>query len=167
MRSALGRRGVTLIELLVVIVIVSGVVATTYSLFRSQSQSFRTNTDRFDLAQNARGAIELSERVIRTMGAGVTGQQPVLVYGANSVLAFNADYVERDTVDMRWAAYWNPDVTSAESIVWKVADATAIPNSSPSYTYPASDYKLGNGTPSPAETYILYFVADGDTPRSD
>lgn len=167
MRFTSDRRGVTLIELLVVIVIVSGVVATTYSLFQSQSQSFRKNTDRFDLAQNARGAIELSERVIRTMGAGVTGQQPVLVYGAGNVIAFNADYVERDTVDMRWAAYWNPDVAVAQTIAWKTADATPIPNSSPAYTYPTVDYTLGNGTPSPAETYMLYFTADTDTPRSD
>ena len=167
MRSTLGRRGVTLIELLVVIVIVSGVVATTYSLFQSQSQSFRKNTDRYDLAQNARGAIELTERVIRTMGAGVTGEQPVLVYGADDVLAFNADYVERDTVDMRWAAYWNPDVPTEYTLAWKVANATTIPNSSPAYTYPTVDYVLGNGAPSPAETYILYFTADADTPRGD
>lgn len=161
------RRGVSLIELLIVIVVLSSVVASTYTLFRSQSESFRTNTNRFDLAQNARSAIELSERVVRTMGAGVTGEQPVLVYGAASVLAFNADYVERDTVDMRWAAYWNPDVTSAETIAWRVADATVIPNSSPTYTYPPADYTLGNGTASPAETYILYFELDGGTTRSD
>ncbi|HRP07386.1 MAG TPA: prepilin-type N-terminal cleavage/methylation domain-containing protein, partial [Gemmatimonadales bacterium] len=124
------RRGVTLIELLIVVVLVSGIVAATYSLFQSQSQSFRKNSDRFDLAQNARGAIELTERVMRTMGAGIIGEQPALVYGNNSVVAFNADYMERDTVDMRWAAYWNPDVSVQESIAWKGADATTIPNSS-------------------------------------
>src|SRR5690606_28013277 len=139
MRFTSDRRGVTLIELLVVIVIVSGVVATTYSLFQSQSQSFRKNTDRYDLAQNARGAIELTERVIRTMGAGVTGEQPVLVYGADDVLAFNADYVERDTGDMRGAACWNPDVPPEYTLAWKVANATTIPNSSPAYTYPPVD----------------------------
>ncbi len=163
----LNRRGMTLIELLVVIVIVSGVIASTYSLFQSQSKSFRTNSNRFDLAQNARGAIELSERVIRTMGAGVTGQQPVLVYGADNVIAFNTDHVERDTVDMRWAAYWNPDVAVEATIAWKVADASPIPNSSPAYVYPTTDFVLGNGTPSPAETYILYLQADTDTPRND
>lgn len=161
------RRGVTLIELLIVVVLVTGIMGATYSLFESQSKSFRKNNERFDLAQNARGAIELTERVIRTMGAGIIGEQPAMVYGNNSVLAFNADYVERDTVDMRWAAYWNPDVSLVESIAWKVADATAIPNSSPAYTYPAVDFEYSNGTPSPAETYNIYLQLDTDTPRSD
>src|SRR5690606_40120313 len=102
--SRRSRAGFSLVELLIVIIMMAGVMGVTYTLFQAQSRSFRNNNNRFDLVQNARGAIELSERVIRTMGAGVTGEQPVLVYGANTVLAFNADYVERDTTDMRWAA---------------------------------------------------------------
>lgn len=159
--------GFTLIELLIVITMLVGIMGATYSLFRSQSVSIRQNTDRFDLVQNARGAMELSERVIRTMGAGVTGEQPMLVYGASSVLAFNADYVERDTVDMRWAAYWNPDVPTTEAIVWQSAAATAIPNSSPSYSYPATTFLMGNGALSPAETHIFYFRLDDATSRAD
>lgn len=159
--------GFSLIELLVVVVMMATVMGITFTLFQSQSRSFRDNTNRFDLVQNARGASEMSERVIRTMGAGVTGEQPVLVYGAGDVLAFNADYVERDTVDMRWAAYWNPDTPLAETIAWKVANASAIPNSSPAYVYPTADYNLGTGSPSPAETHSIYLQLDGDTPRSD
>jgi prepilin-type N-terminal cleavage/methylation domain-containing protein len=161
------RAGFSLVELLIVIVMMAGVMGVTYTLFQAQSRSFRNNNNRFDLVQNARGAIELSERVIRTMGAGVTGEQPVLVYGAANVLAFNTDYVERDTTDMRWAAYWNPDTPVAEQTVWKVADASTIPNSSPSYTYPTTTFLLGNGSDSPAETYILYLQLDTDTPRTD
>jgi type II secretory pathway pseudopilin PulG len=159
--------GFSLIELLIVAIMMVAVIGATYTLFRSQSMSFRQNTDRFDMVQNARGALELAERVIRTMGAGVSGQQPVLVYGANNVLAFNADFVERDTVSMRWAAYWNPDVPVIETQVWQSAAAAVIPNSSPSYTYPAITYLMGNGTPSPAETYVLYVELDGSTPRGD
>lgn len=159
--------GFSLIELLLVVTMLVGIVGATFALFRSQSVSFRQNTRRFDLVQNARASLELSERIIRTMGAGVTGQQPMLVYGSNDVLALNTDYVERDTVDMRWAAYWNPDVPLAESVVWQAASAATIPNSSPSYTYPAVTYTLANGTPSPAETYILYFAPDDATPRAD
>lgn len=161
------RAGFSLVELLIVIVMMAGVMGVTYTLFQAQSRSFRNNNNRFDLVQNARGAIELSERVIRTMGAGVTGEQPVLVYGADNVLAFNADYVERDTTDMRWAAYFNPDVPLPEQTVWKVADAAAIPNSSPTYTYPTTTFQLGNGADSPAETYILYLQLDTETTRSD
>lgn len=165
--SRRSRAGFSLVELLIVIIMMAGVMGVTYTLFQAQSRSFRNNNNRFDLVQNARGAIELSERVIRTMGAGVTGEQPVLVYGANTVLAFNADYVERDTTDMRWAAYFNPDVPLAEQTVWKVADAAAIPNSSPTYTYPTTTFQLGNGADSPAETYILYLELDTETTRSD
>lgn len=159
--------GFTLIELLVVITMLGIITGATFSLFQSQSRSFRGNTQRFDLVQNVRSAIELSERTIRTMGAGVAGEQPVLVYGAETVLAFNADYTERDTVDMRWAAYWNTDTPLEETVVWDASNATAIPNSSPSYTYPAITYRMGNGAISPAETYILWFEGDSDTPRSD
>ncbi len=167
MKDSQRSAGFTLIELLVVISMLGIITAATFSLFRSQSQSFRSNTQRFDLVQNVRSAIELSERTIRTMGAGVAGEQPVLVYGANNVLAFNADYTERDTVDMRWAAYWNSDTPVEETVAWDVASASTIPNSSPGYTYPTVTYRLGNGSLSPAETYILWFESDAGTSRSD
>lgn len=159
--------GITLIELLVAIVVMGIVTAGTLSLFTSQSRAFRGNSDRFDLVQNVRGAVEISERVMRTMGAGTTGDQPVLVYGSASVLAFNTDYVEPDTVDMRWAAYFNTDVPAADGVAWDAASAGAIPGSSPSYTYPLKTYRMGNGSVSPAETYIFYFELDASTARTD
>ena len=168
--SRLPRRasaGYSIIELLIAITMLVGVSGGAYTLFKSQSTSFRQNTERYDLVQNARGSMEWSDRVIRTMGAGVAGQQPMLVYGNGSALAFNADYVERDTTDMRWAAYWNPDVPTADALVWDVAQASAIPNSAPSYSYPAETFRMSNGSPSPAETYILYFELDAATARSD
>ncbi len=159
--------GFSMIELLIAMTMLLAITGATYSLFRSQSQAFRGNTDRYDLVQNVRNALESSERVIRTMGAGVAAEQPMLVYGSNNVLAFNADFVERDTTDMRWATYWNPDAPLAETLVWPVAAAGAIPNSTPTYTYPALTYQLASGAPSPAETYIFWFDPDTDTPRAD
>ena len=159
--------GFSLIELLVAVTMLVGVMGAGYALFKSQSTSFRQNTERYDLVQNARGSLEWSDRVIRTMGAGVVGQQPMLVYGNDNVVAFNADFVERDTTDMRWAAYWNPDVPAADAQVWDNAQATAIPNSSPSYSYPSTTYRMSNGALSPAETYILYFESDAGSARSD
>lgn len=167
LRRPADRRGFSLLELLLAMVMLVGIMGAAYTLFRSQSQAFRTNTDRYDLTQNARGTIEGTERVIRTMGAGTPSEQPVLVYGSTDVLAFNADFVERDTVDMRWAAYFNPDVPTAEAEAWDQSAATAVPNSSPSYDYPSATYRLGNGSLSPAETYILYYAADASTSRSD
>lgn len=159
--------GFTLSELLIALTMTLAIAGAAYSIFRSQSRSFTANSDRYDMVQNARGTLEGAERVIRTMGAGTPNNQPVLVYGANTVLAFNTDYIEQDTADMRWAAYYNPDVPAAEGVAWLQSAATVIPNSSPSYTYPTSTYLLGNGSPSPAETYILYFESDTSTSRSD
>lgn len=161
------RAGFSLMELLIAMIMLIGIAGAAFALFRSQSRAFRDNSDRYDLTQNARGTIEGTERVIRTMGAGTPSEQPVLVYGSNTVLAFNSDFVEADTVDMRWAAYFNPDTPANEAEAWDQAAATTIPNSSPSYTYPTATYRLGNGTLSPAETYILYFASDAATARSD
>jgi type II secretory pathway pseudopilin PulG len=161
------RAGFSLLELLIATIMVIGIAGAGYALFRSQARAFRDNSDRYDLTQNARGTLEGTERVIRTMGAGTPAEQPVLVYGSTTVLAFNSDFVESDTVDLRWAAYFNPDVPSGESEAWEQASATAIPNSSPSYSYPAATYRLGNGSLSPAETYIFYFENDPTTARGD
>lgn len=161
------RAGFSLMELLLAVTVLAFVTGATFALFRSQSQNFKNNTARYDLIENARGAIEAAERIIRTMGAGTPNNQPVLVYGANGVLAFNTDYVEGDTVDMRWATYFNVDTPVDETTAWALAAQTAIPNSSPSYSYPPETYRLGNGSPSPAETYILYFSLDAGTTRSD
>lgn len=159
--------GFTLIELLIAMTMTLVVTGAAYALFRSQSRAFAANSDRYDLIQNARSAIEGTERVIRTMGAGSPNNQPVLVYGAGTVLAFNTDYIERDTTGMRWAAYYNPDTPPTDAVAWLQSNATVIPNSSPNYTYPPATYRLGNGALSPAETYILYFASDASTARSD
>jgi prepilin-type N-terminal cleavage/methylation domain-containing protein len=161
------RSGFSLIELLIAMTMLVAITGVAWSLFQSQSTSFRANIDRWEMVANARAAMEGSARMIRTMGAGVAPGQPILVYGAGTVLAFNSDYVESDTTDMRWAAYFNPDAPSGETMAWDVAQAGVIPNSSPGYTYPSETYQLANGATSPAETYILYFALDSSTSRGD
>lgn len=160
------RTGFTLVELLIAIVMLSIIMAATISLFSSQSANFRKGTSNYDLMQNARGVMEVTERIIRTMGSGTSGDQPMLVYGDNEVLAFNADYAEADTTDMRWATNFNPDMTETETTAWLLDDAGAIPNSS--FSYPPQTYRVGSDLRvSPAETYIFYFVPDPSTARSD
>ncbi len=161
------RRGFSLVELLIAMVMLLAITAVAWSLFRSQSASFRANIDQWEMVQNARAAMEGSARMIRTMGAGTTPDQPILVYGADNVLAFNSDYVESDTTDLRWAAYFNADAPAGETTAWDAAQATVIPNSAPAYTYPAETYQQANGSASPAETYMLYFTPDASTSRTD
>jgi prepilin-type N-terminal cleavage/methylation domain-containing protein len=159
------RAGFSLVELLVTLVVMTMIMGTTVMFFQSQNKSFLKGSEKMDLLQNARYSVTQVERVLRTLGAGVTGQQPMLVYGANDVVAFNADYEETDTTNYRWAVNFNPSVSASSAIAWSAVNATAIPNSS--YTYPAFTYTQANGARSLAETKIYWFSADTTTSRSD
>lgn len=159
------RGGFTLVEMLIGMTMTAAVMGAGFSLFRSQSRFFDTNQQRYDMMQNSRGALEAAQRVIRTMGAGVPNSQPVLVYGDNNVLAFNTDFIEQDTVDTRWAAYFNAEAPVAETISWDVSNASAIPGTG--YSYPPTNFTLGSGDPSPAETFSFSFSADTSTSRTD
>jgi len=158
-------RGFTLVEVLITIVVLGGVFASTVSFLRSQNQSFLNTSRRLDALQNARFALSQVERELRTLGAGVPGQQPMLVYGDDDVIAFNTDYVENDSTSFRWATYYNPNVAAASSQAWLLADAATIPNST--YTYPGVTFTQSNGTVSPAETHIFWLGPDSSTTRSD
>lgn len=159
-------RGFTLTELLVTMVVLSFVMGTAVAFFRSQNQSFqRTSTD-LEMLANQRFALGTVERTLRTLGSNVTGDQPMLVYGAADVVAFNADYVERDSAPVRWAVNFNPDAPVEEVTAWEASAAGLIPNQA-SYTYPSETYRLRDGQVSPAETIIFYLEADGATARAD
>jgi len=163
--SSIRRSGFTMVELLIGMTMGVAVMGAAFTLFRSQARVFGTNQQRYDMMQNSRGALEEAQRVIRTMGAGAPNGQPVLVYGDANVLSFNTDFIEQDTVDTRWAAYFNAEATPSETISWNTSAAATIPGTS--YTYPTSNFLLGSGDPSPAETYTFFFQADASTARSD
>lgn len=159
------RAGFSLVELLVTLIVLSMIMGTTVLFFQSQNKAFIKGGEKMDLLQNARYSVSQVERILRTLGAGVTGQQPMMVYGANDVVAFNTDYTEVDTTNYRWAVNWNPSVAATDAEAWTVGNATVIPNST--YTYPAQTFLLGNGAPSPAETKIFWFAPDSSTSRTD
>jgi prepilin-type N-terminal cleavage/methylation domain-containing protein len=161
------QRGFTLVELLITLIVLTMIMGTTVVFFQQQNRSFLRSGEAMDLLQNARYSVSQLERLLRTLGSGVTGQQPMLVYGGNGVLAFNTDYIETDTTDYRWAVNFNPSVAAADAQAWDVARATAIPNSSPTYTYPPVTYTQANGAPSLAETKIFWFALDSTTARVD
>lgn len=157
--------GFTLIEVLITLVVMAIVMGSTVSFFRSQNQSYLDASRRLDVLQNARFAISQVERELRTLGAGVAGQQPMLVYGNTTVLAFNTDYAENDSTDFRWAVYYNPNVTDKAAQAWLQTDAATLPNTT--FTYPPITYRQGNGAVSPAETHLFWLEADAATSRSD
>lgn len=167
LRPTRSRAGFTLVELLVTLVVLSMIMGTTVLFFQNQNKSFLRGGERMDLLQNARYTVSQVERILRTLGAGVTGQQPMLVYGGNDVVAFNTDYVETDTTDYRWAVNFNPSIPANDALAWDASLAAPIPNSSPSYTYPTVTYTQANGAPSLAETKLFWFAPDSTTSRTD
>jgi prepilin-type N-terminal cleavage/methylation domain-containing protein len=166
-RTRSSRAGFSLVELLVTLVVLTMIMGTTVLFFQNQNKSFAQGSQKMDLLQNARYTVSEVERILRTLGSGVTGQQPMLVFGADNVVAFNTDYTETDTTDYRWAVNWNPTIATTETLAWELGSAAVIPNSSPSYTYPPQTFLLANGAPSPAETKMFWFSLDSATTRSD
>ncbi|MBM4188642.1 MAG: prepilin-type N-terminal cleavage/methylation domain-containing protein [Gemmatimonadetes bacterium] len=161
------RSGFSLVELLVTLIVLTMIMGTTVMFFQSQGKAFGNAGEKMDLLQNARYTVTQVERLLRTLGAGVTGQQPMLVYGASNVVAFNTDFDEADTTDYRWAVNFNPSIATTEAVAWTVGTAGVIPNSSPGYTYPTQNYAQGNGAVSLAETKIFWFAQDSTTTRTD
>ncbi len=164
-KSPRSTAGFSLVELLVTLVVLSLIMGTTVMFFQNQNKAFIKGSEKMDLLQNARYTVSQMERLVRTLGAGVTGQQPMLVYGGDNVIAFNSDYLETDTTNYRWAVNFNPSMTASLGTAWALGDATVIPTTA--YTYPPQTFVLGNGTPSPAETKIFWFDADSTTTRTD
>jgi prepilin-type N-terminal cleavage/methylation domain-containing protein len=164
-QSSSRRAGFTLPEVMVTLVILSFVMAAAVGVFRSQNQAFIKGSQRMDALQNERYAVGTVERVLRTLGTGVSGQQPMLVYGGNDVIAFNTDYAENDTATSRWAVTFNPDADTTTTVAWDAASQTVIPNTA--YVYPTQTYRMPNGALSPSETEIFYLTPDVTTTRND
>jgi prepilin-type N-terminal cleavage/methylation domain-containing protein len=161
------RAGFSLVELLVTLVVLSMILAPAVLFFQSQNKSFIRSSEKMDLLQNARYSVTHVERILRTLGAGVTGQQPMLVYGGDEVVAFNTDYIETDTTDYRWAVNFNPSVSATDAEAWDAAAAGVVPASSPAYAYPSVTYTQANGARSLAETKMFWLAQDSTTGRSD
>lgn len=158
------RAGFTVLELTVTIVLFVGVMAMAVGILRSQGAAFRLGGARFDMTQNERFATGTLERALRSLGSGVVDSQPMLVYGSDRSLAFNADLVER--IHDGFAVYYNPDAPLTSVDAWRVSAAGAIPGSA--YIYPPRTFTMPTTlSPSRAETVIFYLTPDTTTARAD
>lgn len=152
------RAGFSLVELMIGLVIMSFIMGTTVAVFRSQSANFRKGGERLELSQNGRYALATVDRMLRTAGAGVSSAQPMFIYGANDVLAFNSNYTS-DVPD-NCAVNTNPDAPAGSVDIMTTAQAAVIPNSSPAFTYPSMTYTT---TGCRAETIVFYLRPDSTT----
>ena len=152
--------GFTLIELLIALVLVGLIMGTALNLFRSQSSSFRVGSTKMEAIQNMRFALGTIDRSLRTLGSGTTSRQPMLVYGGNDVIVFNANFAT-DTADGD-AVYLNPDLPPNAALSMTTASLMTIYGTA--ITYPDTNYYWGtSGTPSRAETISFYFEPDLST----
>ena len=148
--------GFTLIELMLTMVILSMVMGATVAIFRSQTRSFQLGGERMDLFQNMRYAVSTVDRVLRTTGSGVANQQPMFIYGGNSVVAFNSNYTHN--LQDNCAVNINPDAPPGSFEVLPAASAYQLPNTG--FVYPAMTYAA---TACLAETIVFYFRLDSST----
>ena len=156
-RRGLTHSGFTMVELMLALVIASIVMSATVSVFRSQTRSFQTGSERVEIAQNLRYAVNTIERMLRTTGAGVASQQPMFVYGGNDVIAFNTNYTS--DVQDNCAVNINPDAPAGSFEMLPVASAYVLPNTA--FNYPTINYPTGACQ---AETILFYFRPDSSTP---
>jgi prepilin-type N-terminal cleavage/methylation domain-containing protein len=152
--------GFTLIELIIALVLVGLIMGTALNLFRSQSSSFRVGSTKMEATQNMRFALGTIDRALRTLGSGTTSRQPMLIYGGNDVIVFNANFAT-DTADGD-AVYVNPDLPPNAALSMTTASLTTIHGTA--ITYPDTNYYWGpSSTPSRAETISFYFEPDIST----
>jgi prepilin-type N-terminal cleavage/methylation domain-containing protein len=155
------RHGMTLIEVMIAMTVFLIVLAGVVKAIGGQSQGFRKGSDELGILQNLRYGIDQVEQDLRLAGANVANRQPIVVYGGPSAVAVNADIVSNVVGDIS-AVYIDPQAPAGEVSAWSLAAATAIPGSSPAFTYPKADYPN-----SPAETVMVWFAADTETARTD
>jgi prepilin-type N-terminal cleavage/methylation domain-containing protein len=157
------RRGLTLIEMMMSLVIFSFVVAGAVLLLRSESRSFSLGSERVAMYQNGRFALNEMEKDLRTSGAGAPDMQPQLIYLADSVIVFNANYWTNTPNDVE-AVYYNPDAPDSAVAALRTTTKITLPHTA--IQYPDTNYRVGANN-SPSETISFYFARDASTTRTD
>ncbi|MBX3132237.1 MAG: hypothetical protein KF689_02465 [Gemmatimonadaceae bacterium] len=154
----------TLVEMMIAIMIFSFMMAGALSMLRSESRRFRLGGERAAMYQNGRFALNEMEKDLRTSGAGAPDIQPQLVYIADSVLVFNANYWTNTPGDVE-AVYFSADAPDSAVSAMRTTSKITIPFSG-GVQYPDTNYTVG-GVNSAAETITFYFGRDSSTARTD
>ncbi|MCE9601599.1 MAG: prepilin-type N-terminal cleavage/methylation domain-containing protein [Gemmatimonadetes bacterium] len=157
------RAGMTLIEMMVALLIFSFVTAGAMLLLKAESQAFSLGSERVAMYQNGRFAINEMEKDLRTSGAGAPDIQPQLVYIADSVIVFNANYWTNTLGDVE-AVYYNPDAPDSAVAAMRTSSKITIPFTAT--LYPDTNYMLGAAN-SASETIVFWFARDTSTARTD
>lgn len=154
--ARLSRPGMTLVEMIFALSILTIVLVGALTFLQGQVRAFAIGNDRMARLQTYRFAANTLEQHLRTMGAGVPGHQPFLIYAGDDVVAFNADYLSHTPGDPS-AIYIDTDAPPTMTSALTQADRLQLPGTN--FFYPNITY-FASGTNSPAETIIFYFERD-------
>jgi type II secretory pathway pseudopilin PulG len=153
----------TLIEMIVALTIFSFIMAGALSMLRSESKRFQLGGERAAMYQNGRFAMNEMEKDLRTSGAGAPDVQPQMVYIADSVIVFNANYWTNTPGDVEAVYYVS---TAPDSAVQAMRTTGKVTIPFTAIQYPDTNYLVG-GVNSSAETITFWFARDSSTPRTD
>ena len=159
-RRVSGERGFTLLEMLVTLVIAGLVFSAALSFLQQQGLAFSLGMNQMTVLQNHRFISSTLEKDLRTVGAGVRFEQPVLVYADADIIAYNADYASNVLYQDNVAVYVDSAAPVAAVSSLTLARRTTLPGTS--FSYPSTTYMIGQ-TESPAETIIFFFAPDSSS----
>ncbi len=157
------RSGMTIMELLVAMVIVSVLFISAISIVEVQGRAFTAGTEQLTVVQNLQYVANTLETNLRTVGSGVAGEQPFLIYADTSAIAFNANYTT-NVLDDPWAVYADTSLPTDAVMAMQQADRILLPGTD--MHYPDTSYITG-GANSEAETITFFFTPDTTTDRAD
>ena len=160
-RCVSAERGFTLLEMLITLVIAGLVFSAALSFLRQQGLAFSLGMNQMTVLQNHRFTSSTLEKDLRTVGAAVPTEQPVLVYADADILAFNADYASNVLNQDIRAVYVDTAAPLAAVSSLTLSRRTTLPGTS--FSYPNTTYMEDGQTESAAETIIFFFAPDSSS----
>jgi hypothetical protein len=153
----------TLVEMMIALIVFSVVLATSLGFISKQSKGFDKSAMDMGMLQNLSFANQLLDQELRLAGANAPYKQPAVIYAGTDAFIYNADYASN--TDSLYAVYYNPGLPSGQVSALQAADKFALPGTSPSFSYPDSNYFAagGGGVNSAAETIVWFFQLDAST----
>lgn len=155
------RRGFTLVETLVAMTMVVLLMSIATRYFMQQTRMLSQQSGRLEAQQNAQFSLATLDREIRVAGIGVVDAQPILVQAHPRAITFNADLVSRVANDPS-AVYIDSDADSSSTLAFPLSERLALPQNG--RAYPDTNYFLGAGVPSRAETVSFWVSRDSTSP---
>ena len=156
------RGGFTMVEVLVAMTMIVLIMSMATRYFMQQTRMLSHQSGRLEAQQNAQFSLATLDREMRVAGIGVVDAQPILVQAEGRAITFNADLVSRVANDPS-AVYIDADADSASTLGFPWADRKLLPLST-TKSYPDTNYFLGPGVPSRAETVSFWVSRDSTSP---